>query len=110
MEAVEHFLLMELVSVVRQSFDKFLHRAIRLEGEQGHAKRDIAPLSRFLCQAEALTELLYDVLSLPLLSYEHVRMGGIDRTWNLAFSMNLKMYVIVLWNVSSSTACSPTDR
>lgn len=106
---------MQLVAVVLQPVDEFFDGAFRLEGEEGQAVRDVAPLARVVGQAEPLAEFLDDVFGLFFLG-EGVRDGG-EGTWlggvwraELTFSMNEKMYFIVLWNVSSSTECAPTER
>ena len=113
-EEPEDLRFVQLVAVELEPLDELLDGALGLEGEQGETEGDVAPLAGVFGEAEPLAELLDDVLCLLLLEEcgamtVRPRAGGMlarART----FSMKVKMYFIVLWNVSSSIACAPTDR
>ena len=102
---------MELVAVVLQALDELLDGAVGLEGEQREAVRDVAPLAKLFRKPESLTQLLDDVLCLLvlLLCFSGV-LWCVFRDGIFTFSMNPKMYFMMLWNVSSFTAWAPTDK
>jgi hypothetical protein len=109
LELREYYGFVQLVAVELEPFDEPLDGSFRFERQKGHAERDVSPLTRVIGKVEALAELLDDILGLFFLcAGQHIAVerGGMWCT----FSINVNMYFIVLWKVSSSTANSPLDR
>ena len=68
LEARIHALFVQLVAVQRQALDELLHRALRFKRKQRQAERNVAPLTRVLREAEALTELVDNAFCLFFLN------------------------------------------
>lgn len=109
-EPIIYKLFMKFVAVELQAFYQFLHRPFGFKREKGQAEGNVSPLARILGKTEPLAKLVNYILCLFFLPDGYVKGKFERREDGRTFSMNEKIYFIVLWKVSSSTAWSPVDR
>jgi hypothetical protein len=109
-KATVYLFLMKFVTVELQPFDQFLHGSFGFERQKRQAEGNVSPLSRIFGKAESLAKLVNYVLRLFFLQDVLCQRKYTGTGAGHTFSMNEKIYFMVLWKVSSSTAWSPVDR